>query len=271
MQHLPQQQAFSHNQRIQKILPMQESVCIENAINDNVLSDIRKFCIDFLKIESFDVFQDTKTPRWFREGLVHQTEFVKQLSEEIIKPMLGLNDILIGDTAFCINWPPHDLHIDCRDFRVDVDGKAGIIGTKSVVVPVELDNIEYTTFYTGNQYFYGPTTRMRNGCEKLDENNETIEQQKSDGVYFSYDYAKDGVLNLDYDNPLTYDWWKQNIDSNDGVPYSVFEGVTIEKEHKWKPGNIIMFDSARLHWGGNLLKKGATYKMGLSLNYGHKE
>lgn len=270
MNHYTKEDAFAENAAIENLLTKNESVSYTDVLDKTLIAEIREFCIDFLKIESFDVFDDTSTPRWFREGLIQNSEYIQKLSEEVIKPKLGIDGILIGDTAFCINYPPHDLHIDVRDFRTDRENKKGIIGTTSVVIPVEINTINYPSFYTSNQYFYGPTTRFRNGCEDIDENDEIIEWQKSCGIYFSYDYAQDGVRNLEYNDSLTHEWWKEKIDADHWVPYSVFHGITIEKEHAWKPGNIIVFDSARLHWGSNLLKTGATYKMGISLNYGYK-
>jgi hypothetical protein len=271
MNHLSQCEAFAYNKSVQDSLQAEESVCYEDALDNTILNDIKEFCIDYLGITTFDVFRDTQRAIWFRKGSVDKTEFVQTLNREVLQPITGIDDLLIGDTAFCINYPPHDLHIDCRDFRTDTKNKSGIIGTKSVVVPVEINTTDYPKFYTSNQYFYGPTTRLRNGCEQLDSTDPIIADQKNSGIYFSYDYKNDGVLNLDYDNPLSYEWWEENIDAPSWVPYSTFDGISIEKEHTWKPGNIIVFDNARVHWGGNLLKRGATYKMGLSLNYGYKK
>jgi predicted phosphatase len=118
--------------------------------------------------------------------------------------------------------------------------------------------------YTADQYYYGPTTRFRAGCEELDKNEE-VERQKQNGVNFSYNYAEDGVKYLS--NTISKEWYDAHIDEPVYVPYSSFEGISIEKANEWKPGNVIIFDNARIHFAQKIKTVGATYKLGISLNY----
>jgi hypothetical protein len=161
---------------------------------------------------------------WYRKGNIHKLEEIQKFSKQFIEPLLSEECFLIGDTAFLINHPPHDVHIDCPNL------KDGIKGYKSVVIPLEIDTDTYPMLYTAEQYFYGPTTRCRAGCEEFDVDEETQRQKEN-------------------------------------VPYSTLKGISVEKENEWKPGNVIIFDSSRIHFAEKIQKVGASYKLGLSLNY----
>lgn len=259
------EQAFSLNTKVERIINSEtSSQSIVDAIPDNVLKELKTFAVEHLDLPNT---LQTNNLIWYRKGGVHRSPKIQEFSNKYVKPFLKSNEILIGDTAFCINYPPHDVHVDNRDFRCEIN-KQNIIGTKSVVVPVEIDTTDYPKLYTANQYFYGPSTRMRKGCELLDSKDEEVQRQKDCGVYFSYDYKKDGVKYLEDKTVLSEQWYKDHIDEPLFVPYSTFEKLSIEAEHDWKPGNLIMFDSSRIHWAEKLTKRGATYKLGLSLNYG---
>jgi len=198
---------------------------------------------------------------WFRKGNIHKLEEIQKFSKHFIEPLLDEECVLIGDTAFMLNYPPHDIHIDCPNLH------DGIKGYKSVVIPLEIDTDNYPMLYTANQYYYGPTTRFRKGCEVLDDTPNNRKQQQN-GVQFCYDYQAAGVQNLS--GTVTKEWYDAHIDEPDFVPYSTFEGFSIEKENEWRPGNVIIFDNARIHFAEKIEKVGATYKLGISLNYGIK-
>jgi len=198
---------------------------------------------------------------WYRKGNIHKLEEIQKFSKHFIEPLLDEECVLIGDTAFMLNYPPHDIHIDCPNLR------DGIKGYKSVVIPLEIDTDNYPMLYTADQYYYGPTTRFRAGCEKQDKNAE-VERQKANGVHFCYNYEDDGVKYLN--DCITKEWYDTNIDESEFVPYSSFKGISIEKANEWKPGNVIIFDNARIHFAQKIEKIGASYKLGISLNYGVK-
>lgn len=263
---MSQNDAFALNSTVEKIIDSEnKSYSVEDHIPADVLQELKNFAYEYLDIPA--VLPETLF--WYRKGSVHRQSIIQDFSKKYVEPFLNSSEILIGDTAFCINYPPHDVHIDNRDFRADKN-KEGLVGTRSVVVPIEIDTTDYPKLYTANQYFYGPSTRMRNGCKDRDNLSEEVKRQKRCGVYFAYDYKTDGVKYLEKENTISYDWWKEHIDEPRFVPYSTFENLSIEKEHSWKPGNLIIFDSCRIHWAEKLTKKSATYKLGISLNYGIK-
>lgn len=260
---MPQDQAFALNGFVEANLTEEPSTSIVDAIDQDTLNGLIEFCAKFVELP-----EEPRKYKWFwyRKGGIEHEQYIKDFSDKYILPHLPRQDVkLIGDTTFYINTPPHDVHVDARDFRAD-EKKKGLIGYKSVVVPLEIDTTDYPYLYTADQYFYGPSTRMRNGCEALDENDPENKRQKECGVYFSYDYDMDGVKYLS-STTLSQEWYDKYIDEK-FVPYSTFEGMSIEQAHDWKPGNLIIFDSARIHWAENLTKRGATYKFGISLNYG---
>ena len=258
--------AWALNNKVEAFIGSENaSQSIVDIIPDSVLVELKEFCKSYLNLPDQ---LPTHECFWFREGLVHHQKLIQDFSKQYVEPLLSEREVLIGDTAFCINYPPHDVHIDNRDFRADLD-KQGSIGTRSVVVPIEIDTVDYPKLYTANQYFYGPSTRMRNGCESIDNGDKEIERQKSCGVYFCYDYEKNGVKYLEANNTISEQWWTEHVDEP-SIPYSTSNRLSIEAEHDWKPGNLIVFDSSRIHWAENLTKKNATYKIGISLNDGVK-
>jgi hypothetical protein len=258
--------SFTLNNQVEKFLTEESTVSFENILSYDQLQELKKIALEFLGVNDGEIIGNADF--WIRKGGIEHNEYIQKFSEQHLKKLLPrIDTILIGDTAFIMNYPPHDIHIDCRDFRMQED-RRGIISYKSVVIPLEVTANEYPILYTANQYFYGPTTRFRAGSEQQDNNSE-VHRQKAGGIQFSYDYQNDGMKYISKTN-LTQEWYDANIDANLYTPYSNFKGISIEKENLWKPGNIIMFDSARIHFGSNIKKKGAKFKIGLSLNYGLK-
>jgi len=258
--------SFALNNQVEKFLTEEPTVSFENALSTNQLYDLKEVALEFLEIKEKEFPQRNF---WIRRGGIENNEYIKNFSESYLKKLLPRDDtVLIGDTAFVINYPPHDIHIDCRDFRMSKD-RAGIISYKSMVIPLEVTANEYPILYTADQYFYGPTTRFRHGSKEFDNNDKESQRQQSVGIQFSYNYKEDGMKYVS-NNSLTKEWYDANIDAQHYTPYSNFQGISIEKENLWKPGNIIIFDSARIHFGSNIAKKGAKFKIGISLNYGIK-
>jgi len=256
---------FSMNKKIESLLIEEPTVSYENVFNQEQLQELKKVALNFLEKDTSEF--PTERAFWFRKGGIHRLEYIQDLAETYLKKFLPRDDVvLIGDTAFAINFPPHDIHIDCRDFRADINHK-GIISYKSLVIPIEVGGPEVPTFYTANQYFYGPSTRLRAGSEETDANDKESQRQKEAGIQFIYDYQQAGVKYLS-NIMLTKEWYDANIDAPTFTPHSNFKGISIEKEHAWKPGNILVFDSARIHFAQNILKRNAKYKIGISLNFG---
>ena len=268
---LEQSVAFMYNDFVESKLTKESTVSYENFFNGVTFDQLKSIAKSHINMP--EVLPKDNKIFWFKKGSIHLNEKIIEISNRYIKPLLGNPDaFLIGDTAFCINHPPHDLHVDSRDFRTNPQEKQNIIGYKTVVIPLEIDTDDYPFLFTMEQYFYGPSTRFRKGHEQYDVSPE-IENQKNGGVYFSYNYKNDGVKNLSK-KLLTKQWYNCYIDYDIkkpwGVPFSAFEGFSIEKNNVWKPNNVIIFDSARVHCGELISKRGATYKLGISLNYGLK-
>jgi hypothetical protein len=265
MKRMTQEDAFSLNAYVESFLDEEPSCVKENYLHNDILKKLITNAKKFL-----DLPNDANKGKWFwyRKGGIEKQQWLQEFSNEYIKPLLRDDALLIGDTAFYINYPPHDVHVDNRDYRGDPE-KDGIIGYKSVVIPLEIDTTDCPYLFTADQYFYGPSTRMRNGCEELDKDNPEHQRQQENGVYFSYDYAADGVKYL-ASTKISKSYYQEYIDEPYFVPYSTFDKLSIEGAHRWKPGNLIIFDSSRIHWAEKLTKRGATYKFGISLNYGLK-
>ena len=261
---------FEFNKQVEQALSVEEpSVAHKNVLSKEQLTELKQIALDFLGITADDIPTNQRS-FWFRRGMIQLNPRIQELSDTVFKQFIPRTDaVLIGDTAFVINFPPHDIHIDCSDFRM-VPEHQGIISYKSLVIPIEINCLRYPKFYTANQYFYGPTTRFRAGSEEFDATEPTSIKQRSDGIMFSYNYAADGMKYLSDANTLTKEWYDANIDAGVATPYSNFAGISIEAEHDWRPGDLIVFDSARIHFAQNIRKVQAPYKIGISLNYGIK-
>lgn len=267
---MSQEDAFALNDFIESKIKKEPTVNYQDLFPLNILDNLKTIAKQHIQLP--DCLPSDGRAFWYRQGAIHNNLYIQKISKEYIEPLLQQENVmLIGDTAFCINHPPHDIHVDSRDFRTDLNNPKKIIGYKTVVIPLEIDTDDYPYLFTTNQYFYGPTTRLRQGYKDLTEQSLETQRQKENGVYFSYDYKNDGVKFLSQFN-LSREWYNRYIDYENGtphaVPYCSFEGLSIEKENIWKPNNIIMFDSARIHFGELISKRNATYKLGISLNYG---
>lgn len=267
---MKQEEAFALNEFVESKSVMEPTINFENFFPTEVLENLKQIAKDHIELP--DTLPSDGRLFWFRKGSIHRNQYIQKISKEYVEPLLSnKNAELIGDTAFCINHPPHDIHVDSRDFRTNLNSTKKMIGYKTVVIPLEIDTDDYPYLFTTNQYFFGPSTRFRKGYKDLTELSPETARQKQNGVYFSYNYEEDGVKFLS-DVQLSKEWYDRYIDYDIGTPWAVpycnFEGFSIEKENQWKPNNLIMFDSSRIHFGELISKRNATFKLGISLNYG---
>lgn len=238
---------------------MEESYVIKNVINKQLLNECIDFCKEILQYPE----NITDDPKWYKKGLLHEYAFVQEKLDPLIREYLHIKDAkLIGDTAFLLTFPPHDIHVDNKTNKFPKTRPY-----KTVVVPVYVEGDIIPKFYTANQYFFGEaTTRFRHGSKERDEAKLDLEQRRKDGIHFVYDY--DNILvGLEDTQVITREWYDKNIDAGEAVKFENFDRLSIEKEHDWKPGDIIIFDSHRLHFAQNLRKINCKYKIGISLNY----
>lgn len=239
---------------------MEPSYSVNNALDNNLLNKCLEFCKDTLQYPD-DISTD---PKWYKKGSIHKLPFIKDTLDPLIRNYLKNKDAkLIGDTAFLLTFPPHDVHIDNKTDRYN-----NIKAYKTVVIPLYIEGTTIPKFYTANQYFFGDaTTRFRKGSKDKDSLMPNLLQQSKDGIKFVYDYEQAGIIGLEKNQVLTKEWYDANIDAGEVIKYEHFHKLSIEKEHNWQPGNIIIFDSNRLHFSQNLRKINCKYKIGISLNY----
>lgn len=237
---------------------MEPSIAYEDVIDKSLLSKCFDFCKEVLQ------YDEDNLRLWYKASFIHKHDFVKDILDPFIRQYLPIKDAkLIGDTAFMLKFPPHDVHVDN-----ETDKYPNTKPYKTVVIPVHIEGDTIPKFFTANQYFFSDrTTRFRRGSKQRDLGIPGLVEQMNDGIFFCYDYEKAGVQFLENSPVLSKEWYDDNIDAGDAIKYENFHGLSIEKEHNWKPGNMIMFDSNRLHFSQNLAKINCQYKIGISLNY----
>jgi hypothetical protein len=119
---------------------------------------------------------------------------------------------------------------------------------KTVVIP--LDIIEPTQFGIFDQcYLNGPVKIRRPG-------------HQSPSVYYNQDLTDNSLLKYNTGKEFCRDTHDKYFSHQH---YDAFHGLSVESIVTWKPGDIIVFDTARIHCGTNFNRQGISQKLGLSV------
>ena len=143
---------------------------------------------------------------------------------------------------------PHILHNDVPHDTDILPGKCIVIPLEKVYSRYQFPMLDDAKFYVFDQmYFDRPVKCFKNkqSAKKWEKGNEPI---------FSYE----DVYNLHEDNRVP------DIDTGH-MNDEWLEGFSVESVCNWVPGDIIIFDCARLHCASNFLDNGIQEKTGLSI------
>lgn len=174
----------------------------------------------------------------------HKSEFVEIFDR--IQQKLNLNLNIWGGNFF-ETTKPYIIHNDI-DFRHE------IIPGKCIVIPLvknyKTDHHKASDtdakFYIFDQMFF-------HGAVKCFKNSEEIISPYNIPLY---DYSD--IYKIHNDNRMP------NVDAGH-MRQEWLEGFSIEKECNWVPGDVIVFDCARLHCASNFHNNNIESKIGLSL------
>ena len=165
--------------------------------------------------------------------------------EEFITPFIGEHSTF--STNFYEVKQPHILH---NDDSVALAPRL----YKTVVIPLKIK--QPTNFAVFDQTYLDGPVKLRHGGKFAGRTHDKPE------VYYNQDLLTNSVLGGYTDQPFDYATWEDNFSH---IPYNRFHGLTVEKIVTWNPGDLIIFDTARIHCGGNFLAQGIESKIGFSI------
>lgn len=226
-----------------------ESIEVVKFFSENEIKSLLNFFLSYpanlLKIKTLSEFDQP----WIKLSKVNLLPEIKTVFSKI-QNYLETDMVCVGDN-FYQTPSAYGLHTDAK-YGINYKN---LLPFKNFLIPLYPDNKE-VKFFTFNQRYYGPGAS-----------------------FLSYDVARE---NLDYNkvvftpfhtsklfegrdkNKISYEWWSKNINLP-GIPFEHFDELSIEREFTFTPGSLIIFDSWRLHCGGNFRQFGIDYKIGLSL------
>ena len=134
----------------------------------------------------------------------------------------------------------------------------GFVPYRDIIIPLAIDKDINSGFYICNQRWYGRSSHLKFGCFDNYVTNYS-------NIFRCYPYENYGIENVTYDSNISIssDWLNENIGNE--LEHSIFNGLSIEKEFSWLPGSIIIQNPACIHGPKSYLKKGAKWKLGITI------
>ena len=183
----------------------------------------------------------------------------KELGDDIIMYADIMKDqITVGDHFFRMK-NAYTVHTDA------ITHIPGYVPYKDLVLPLEIHNDAQTSYYTCNQRYYNRATHF-----KRDWINPYFANYAN--IFRCNPYEEYGMTNAEYDeNKMINEDWHNEKMSMSPVPYSVFQGLSIEKEFDWIPGSAIFHDASVLHGPTDFRRNGAEWKLGITFHFLKRE
>ena len=170
--------------------------------------------------------------------------------DKLITPYIGKHSTFT--TNFYEVEYPHILH---NDDSIALKPRLH----KTVVIPLEIS--EPTEFAIFDQCYLDGPVKLRHGGTPKNKNHDKTT------TYYNTDITDNSKLinytGKDFDPEL----WEDKF-THYGI--EKFHGLSIESIVKWNPGDIIIFDTARIHCATDFRKQGIKRKLGYSI-FTHKE
>ncbi len=232
-----------------------ESYTVENFIDDNERDALSLYFKNNFDKIGFNI----------NDHVLHITHpmSIKEIAE-IVKPKIydhfGKDVVFYSDVAhddpmsvgdqFFKSVKPYGLHTDA------VTHINGYRPYKDIIIPIDLDKIEETSYVTFNQRYRGRATHFMKGRDIGSFANYA-------NVIRHQSYEDYGVENIDHTN-ADLDTLEKIMPKH--IPISIYEGLSIEKIFKWRPKDALIHDASVLHAPTDFREQGAEYKTGLTLH-----
>ena len=164
-----------------------------------------------------------------------------------------------GAFFFYVN-KPHIIHID--DSSIYTLPKI----FKAFTIPLRIegeDEEPHLMFF--DQFYLDGSSKFFNGdSHETKGHHEALQFSKLPRSKCVYEYSN--VINKST-KPFDLDIKEKYLDH---IKDRWLDELSFNSAHKWKPGNVIVFDSCRLHCGSDFRKLGVTDKLGISIFTQHK-
>tara|TARA_B100000927_G_scaffold274383_2_gene253543 strand:+ start:839 stop:1552 length:714 start_codon:yes stop_codon:yes gene_type:complete len=125
---------------------------------------------------------------------------------------------------------------------------------KTVVIPLEIE--KPTNFAIFDQCYLDGPVKLRHGGKPKHKNHDKPQ------VYYNQDLLDNSEL-IGYTDQMFDEVIYKKYFTH--LPIHRFTGLTVECIVEWKPGDIIVFDTARIHCAANFLADGIKTKLGYSI------
>ncbi len=125
---------------------------------------------------------------------------------------------------------------------------------KTVVIPMAID--KPTNFAIFDQCYLDGPVKLRHGGQPKHKNHDKPQ------VYYNQDLLDNSEL-IGYTGQMFDELLYNKYFTH--LPIQRFTGLTVEQIVEWKPGDIIVFDTARIHCAANFLANGIKTKLGYSI------
>lgn len=230
---------------------------MESFFVENVLSkiEIQEILDIFSNNHEYHISIVKNNKSWIRLPLMPEAQLpyrsnIRVFVNRIVKKIFDIdlsNDVHFGDNIFKTSGV-YGPHVDNEMYK---DKKIW----KQILVPLYVDS-GYTKFFTFNELWSKGRASFRYNQAKPEYlvNNVITEKYTSNSQFIK--------INKD---TVDIEWYKNNINLPDKLPFEIFTDLSLEKEFNYIPGNVIVFDSRRIHCGHNLNLSGASYKIGMSI------
>lgn len=165
--------------------------------------------------------------------------------DELITPYIGEHQIYFAN-FFDVTYP-HRIHNDDS-----IKKKPRM--HKNCVIPLWIEGAEHTHFATFDQCYLDGPVKVVHGADKqkIMASTKYYNEPLTDTAELEYYTGKD------FDQVL----WEKYF-THQGL--NRFHGLSVEGMLKWQPGNLLIFDGARIHCAADFRKVGVTRKIGLSV------
>lgn len=222
----------SEQQKQEIIQTFSEPVSIENFISEEEITELIK------------EFNSSKEKIHKNTGPVTvNIDFSKQPFQKLlekIKTIVGNVEITAG--FFFYTETPHIIHND------DTFELPRVF--KGITIPLEYTGgtrYPYLCFF--HQYYLGgPAKFFKGGIDFPEHYNKHV-----------YEYSNVENLSTNKIPEVVYNLYLDHLNPK------WLEGLSFDRAMPWKPGNVLVFDSVRLHCASNFIKQGIKSKLGISI------
>ena len=214
-----------------------ESYSISNFLTDDQVTDLISFYNQLPDEEK--IFKNSGPIT----ANIHNSDRAKDIFAMLKEKVIAeIGPCEIYNAAFFDVSYPHIIHNDDLKSLPDT--------YKAFTLPLEVRGSNIPSFITYNQHYLDGPVKLFKGEER------EITSYYNDIVS---DYTS--VIGLTSEE-FPKDVWAKCLTHIKPV---WLEGLSVEKIHKWQPGNAIVFDCARLHSACDFRHQGVKSKLGLSI------